>query len=361
MSKHTELDATRAKALDGAISQIQKEYGKEAIMDMSDGPRNIDAISTQSLSLDIALGIGGLPKGRIVEVYGPESSGKTTLCYHVMASVQKEGGVAAFIDTEHAMDAKYAADVGVDIEKLIISQPNYGEEGLSIAELLTESGAVDLIVIDSVAALTPKAELEGNISDSQMGLQARMMSKACRMLSGKANRTGTTILFTNQLREKIGVMFGSPETQPGGRALKFFASVRLDIRRIETIKDKTESIANRVRVKVVKNKVAPPFTQAEFEIVFGEGIDKYGILLDYAIEDEIDLIKKGGAFYTFPDGTKAQGKLNAKTYLKENPELAEEIDAKIRAHYLSPPSDEEVEEAIEAAEEAAEDTDAIDE
>lgn len=335
MTEENSPSADKLKALEGAIDQIQKDYGAESIMDMSGGVKNIEAISTEAISLDVALGIGGIPKGRIIEIFGPESSGKTTLCYHLMADVQKSGGIAAFIDVEHAMDAQYAANVGVDVDKLVISQPTYGEEALSIAELLTDSGAVDLIVIDSVAALVPKAELEGNIADSQMGLQARMMSKACRMLSGKANKTKTTIVFTNQIREKIGVMFGSPETQPGGRALKYYSSVRLDIRRIETIKDKTVSTANRVRVKVVKNKVAPPFTQAEFDIVFGEGIDKYGILIDYATEDEVGLIKKAGSFFTFPDEHKEQGKANARNYLESQPELVEEIDSKIRQVFLS--------------------------
>jgi recombination protein RecA len=352
--------SAKLKALEGAINQIQKDYGAESIMDMSGGVKDIESISTEAISLDVALGIGGIPKGRIIEIFGPESSGKTTLCYHLMADVQKNGGIAAFIDVEHAMDAQYAAKVGVDVDKLVISQPTYGEEALSIAELLTDSGAVDLIVVDSVAALVPKAELEGNIADSQMGLQARMMSKACRMLSGKANKSKTTIVFTNQIREKIGVMFGSPETQPGGRALKYYSSVRLDIRRIETIKDKTVSTANRVRVKVVKNKVAPPFTQAEFDIVFGEGIDKYGILIDYATEDEVGIVKKAGSFFTFPGDHKEQGKAKARDYLESQPELVEEIDAKIREVYLTKSSNEEIveEQEEQVEQEEKEETDA---
>lgn len=334
-SANPSIDPKKQASLDTALSLIQKDYGAEAIMDMSAAPKKRPCISTGAISLDIALGIGGVPKGRIMEVYGPESSGKTTLCYHLMASVQKAGGIAAFVDVEHAMDAAYAKNVGVDVDKLVISQPTYGEEALSIAEILTDSEAVDLIVIDSVAALVPKAELEASIGDQQMGLQARMMSKACRVLAGRANRTNTTIVFTNQLREKIGVMFGSPETQPGGRALKYYSSVRLDIRRIETIKDKTVSTANRVRVKVVKNKVAPPFTQAEFDIVFGEGIDRFGILIDYAIDEEVAIMTKAGAFYSFPDGNKEQGKAKAINYLKTQPELAEQIDAKIRSVYLA--------------------------
>lgn len=334
------------KALDAALGQIVKAHGEEAVMDMGADPKPVDAISTGALPLDIALGIGGVPKGRIIEIFGPESSGKTTLCYHLMASVQADGGVAAFIDTENAMDAAYASDLGVDVEKLIVSQPDYGEQALEIAEVLTQSAAVDLIVIDSVAALTPRAELEGAMGDSSVGVQARLMSKACRKLAPQANKTGTTIVFTNQIREKIGVMFGSPETQPGGRALKFYSSVRLDIRRIEQIKDGTEVVANRTRVKVVKNKVAPPFKQAEFEIVFGKGIDNLASIRDLGQDPDVGLIQKAGAFYTFvPTGDKVQGGAKARIYLEENPNVAEEIDQKIRQVFLS--SDDVVEEASE--------------
>lgn len=322
------------KALDAALDKIRADYGNESVIDMSENSiKQVASIPTGALPLDIALGIGGLPVGRIVEVFGPESSGKTTLCYHVIASVQAQGGTAAFIDTEHAMDAQYAANLGVDIEKLIVSQPETGEEALNIADVLASSGAVRLIVIDSVAALTPKAELEGEVGDQSVGLLARMMSQGCRKLRGVANRNDCTILFTNQIREKIGVMFGSPETQPGGRALKFYSSVRLDIRRIETIKDKEgEAAANRVRVKVVKNKVAPPFKQAEFNIIYGTGVDQLQSLIDLGVEKDVGLITKSGAFFTFTStGEKAQGAEKAKVYLREHPEVAEELDQKIRA------------------------------
>ena len=346
-------DSAKMKALDAALGQIVKAHGEEAVMDMGADPKPVDAISTGALPLDIALGIGGVPKGRIIEIFGPESSGKTTLCYHLMASVQSNGGVAAFIDTENAMDAAYASDLGVDVEKLIVSQPDYGEQALEIAEVLTQSAAVDLIVIDSVAALTPRAELEGAMGDSSVGVQARLMSKACRKLAPQANKTGTTIVFTNQIREKIGVMFGSPETQPGGRALKFYSSVRLDIRRIEQIKDGTEVVANRTRVKVVKNKVAPPFKQAEFEIVFGKGIDNLASIRDLGQDPDVGLIQKAGAFYTFvPTGDKVQGGAKARIYLEENPEVAEEIDTKIRQVFLS--SGEVAEDTPQEAEEEAE-------
>ena len=353
----TNADGAKMKALEAALDQITKAHGDEAVMDMSAAPRHVDAISTGALPIDIALGIGGIPKGRIIEVFGPESSGKTTLCYHIMAEVQKEGGVAAFIDTENAMDAAYASHLGVDIDKLIVSQPDYGEQALEIAEVLTQSGAVDLIVIDSVAALVPRAEIEGAMGDSSVGVQARLMSKACRKLAPQANKTGTPIVFTNQIREKIGVMFGSPETQPGGRALKFFSSVRLDIRRIEQVKEGTEVVANRTRVKVVKNKVAPPFTQAEFEIVFGEGIDNLAALRDLGLDPDVDLIHKSGAFYTFKStGDKAQGGAKAKAYLKEHPEVAEELDKKIRQVFLGIGEDT-VEEASVEVEETATDED----
>jgi recombination protein RecA len=351
----------KMKALEAALDQITKAHGDEAVMDMGADPRPIDSISTGALPLDIALGIGGIPKGRIVEIFGPESSGKTTLCYHIMAQVQKEGGVAAFIDTENAMDAAYAQNLGVDIEKLIVSQPDYGEQALEIAEVLTQSAAVDLIVIDSVAALVPRAELEGAMGDSSVGVQARLMSKACRKLAPQANKNGTTIVFTNQIREKIGVMFGSPETQPGGRALKFYSSVRLDIRRIEQVKEGTEVVANRTRVKVVKNKVAPPFKQAEFEIIFGEGIDNLAALRDLGQDPDVDLVGKSGAFYTFKaTGEKAQGGAKARVYLQEHPEVAAELDEKIRQVFLGTgpdPVEEVVEESSEeVSEEEADET-----
>jgi recombination protein RecA len=319
------------KALSVALGQIEKKHGKNSVIDMSKDPEPVQSTPTGSLPLDIALGIGGIPVGRIMEVFGPESSGKTTLCYHLIAEVQKAGGIAAFIDTEHSMDAIYAARVGVDMDHLVVSQPDSGEQALDIVEVLVSSGAVQLIVVDSVAALTPRAELEGEMSDQNVGLQARMMSKACRKLAGPAARNNTTIVFTNQIREKVGVMFGSPETQPGGRALKFYASVRLDIRRIETVKDGQEAVGNRVRVKVVKNKVAAPFRQAEFMITFGEGFDREASLLDFGQESDIALVEKAGAFFTFVStGEKSQGQAKAKVYLKENPAVADEIELKVR-------------------------------
>jgi len=363
MSQGT-TDSKKQAALEAALNKIRKDFGDEALADM-ENPRQVEAIPTGSLPLDIALGVGGIPKGRIIEIFGPESSGKTTLCYHLMHSVQQAGGKAAFIDVEHAMDAAYAQNLGVNIKDLIVSQPDYGEQALEIAEVLTQSGAVDLIVVDSVAALVPQAELAGAMEDSSVGLMARLMSKACRKLASQANKTGTTIVFTNQIREKIGVSFGSPETQPGGRALKFFSSQRLDIRRIETIKEGTEAVANKVRVKVVKNKVAPPFKQAEFEIVYGQGVDNLAALRDFGLEPEIELVKKSGSFYTFVStGEKVQGGAKAKAYLAEHPEVAQEIEDKVRSLYLSGPSSEgeeaaevdeaEVAEGAEAAEEAVE-------
>ena len=315
----------REEALDVALGQIERQFGKGAVMKMSDRAQvSIGAISTGSLSLDLALGIGGLPRGRIVEVFGPESSGKTTLVYHVIAEAQRRGGICAFIDAEHAMDPAYAKRIGVNVDELLVSQPDTGEQGLEICELLVRSGALAVVAIDSVAALTPKAEIEGEMGDTHVGLQARLMSQALRKLAGTLNRTETICLFTNQLREKIGVMFGNPETTPGGRALKFYSSVRLDIRRIESIKDGAEITGNRTRVKVVKNKVAPPFKQAEFDIMYGKGISREGGLIDVGVEAGI--IRKAGAWYTYEGDQLGQGKENSRNFLKDNPDLANEIE-----------------------------------
>src|SRR5438309_5808140 len=319
----------RDAALQGALTQIERQFGKGTLMRMGDegAQVRVNAIPTGALPLDLALGIGGVPRGRIVEVFGPESSGKTTLIYHVLAEAQKLGGVCAFIDAEHAMDPLYAQRIGVDIDELLVSQPDFGEQALEIADMLVRSGAVDVVAIDSVAALTPRAELEGQMGDQSVGLQARMMSQAMRKLAGNLNRANTLCVFTNQIREKVGVMFGSPETQPGGRALKFYASQRLDIRRIETLKEGTEAIGNRVRVKVVKNKVAAPFRQAEFDIEYGEGISAEGCLLALALEH--NLITKSGSFFAYGDTRLGQGRNNAKGFLRENPEIANELEAKV--------------------------------
>jgi recombination protein RecA len=319
----------RDAALQGALTQIEREFGKGSVMRMGDEGAQVraDAIPTGALSLDLALGIGGVPKGRIVEVFGPESSGKTTLIYHVIAEAQKLGGVCAFIDAEHAMDPLYAKEIGVDIDELLVSQPDYGEQALEIADMLVRSGAVDVVAIDSVAALTPRVELEGQMGDQTVGAQARMMSQAMRKLAGNLNRTSTLCILTNQIREKVGVMFGSPETQPGGRALKFYASQRLDIRRIETLKDGTEAVGNRVRVKVVKNKLAAPFRQAEFDIEFGRGISTAGCLVDLGLEHNI--VSKSGSFFSYGEQRLGQGRGAAKTYLNENPALAKQIEEKI--------------------------------
>src|SRR6059058_1996381 len=307
-----------------ALGQIERQFGKGSVMRMSDQAAvSIGAVSTGSLSLDLALGIGGLPRGRIVEIFGPESSGKTTLVYHVIAEAQRRGGICAFIDAEHAMDPQYARRIGVNIDDLLVSQPDTGEQALEICELLVRSGAVAVVAIDSVAALTPKAEIEGEMGDSHVGLQARLMSQALRKLAGTLNRTETICLFTNQLREKIGVMFGSPETTPGGKALKFYASVRLDIRRIETLKDGVEAFGNRVRVKVVKNKVAPPFKQAEFDIIYGEGISWEGTVLDVGIERKV--VQKSGSYYSLGDERLGQGRQNATAFLREHPDVTEQI------------------------------------
>jgi recombination protein RecA len=314
----------REQALEAALSQIERQYGKGSVMKMGDQAQvAIPSISTGSFSLDIALGVGGLPRGRIIEIFGPESSGKTTLVYHVIAEAQRRGGICAFIDAEHAMDPSYARRIGVDIDDLLVSQPDNGEQALEIAELLIRSGAVDVVAVDSVAALTPKAEIEGEMGDSHVGVQARLMSQALRKLAGTLNRTGTVAIFTNQLREKIGVMFGNPETTPGGRALKFYASVRLDVRRIETLKEGVEAIGNRTRVKVVKNKVAPPFKQAEFDIIYGEGISWEGSLIDVGLEQKI--VQKSGSYFSLGDERLGQGRQNAIAFLREHPDVAAEI------------------------------------
>ncbi len=318
------------KALDAAVTQIERQFGKGSVMRMGDHPVSDDlqCVPTGSLALDIALGVGGIPRGRIVEIYGPEASGKTTLVYHLIAQAQRLGGQAAFIDAEHSMDPTYAKTIGVDVDSLLVSQPDYGEQALEIAEMLVRSGALDIVAIDSVAALTPKAEIEGEMGDSFVGLQARLMSQALRKLAGTLNSRARSACFTNQLREKIGVMFGNPETTTGGKALKFYATVRLDIRRIETLKDGTEAVGNRVRVKVVKNKVAPPFRLAEFDIMYGTGISREGSLLDLGVQFEV--VQKSGAFYSFADDRLGQGRQNARQFLKENPDIAATIEAQIR-------------------------------
>src|ERR671913_304111 len=319
----------REEALDVALGQIERQFGKGSVMKMSDQAQvQIGAVSTGSLSLDLALGIGGLPRGGVVEVYGPESSGKTTLVYHVIAEAQRRGGICAFIDAEHAMDPTYAKNIGVNVDELLVSQPDTGEQALEITELLVRSGALDVVAVDSVAALTPKAEIEGEMGDSHVGLQARLMSQALRKLAGTLNRTDTICLFTNQLREKIGVMFGSPETTPGGRALKFYSSVRLDIRRIETLKEGVEAIGNRVRVKVVKNKVAPPFKQAEFDIIYGSGISWEGTVVEAGVDRKV--IQKSGSYFSFDDERLGQGRQNATAFLREHPDVTQKILAQIQ-------------------------------
>jgi recombination protein RecA len=320
----------RDKALEAAVTQIERQFGKGSVMRLGDHPVSSDMqfVPTGSLALDIALGVGGIPRGRIVEIYGPEASGKTTMVYHLIAQAQRLGGQAAFIDAEHSMDPIYAKAIGVDVDNLLVSQPDYGEQALEIAEMLVRSGALDIVAIDSVAALTPKAEIEGEMGDSFVGLQARLMSQALRKLAGTLNRSGTICVFTNQLREKIGVMFGNPETTTGGKALKFYATIRLDIRRIETLKDGTEAVGNRVRVKVVKNKVAPPFKQAEFDIMYGQGISREGTLLDLGVLH--DVVAKSGAFFSYDDERLGQGRANAREFLKENPDIADAIEAQIR-------------------------------
>ena len=323
----------RLKALDAALGKIEKQFGKGAVMKLGDSSAhmNVETIPTGSLSLDVALGLGGIPKGRIIEIYGPESSGKTTVTLHMIAEVQKRGGIAGFIDAEHALDPVYARNIGVDVDNLYISQPDNGEQALEITETMVRSGAIDIVVVDSVAALVPKAEIDGDMGDSHVGLQARLMSQALRKLTAVISKSNCTVIFINQLREKVGVMFGSPETTTGGRALKFYSSVRLDVRRIEALKQSGEVIGNRTRVKVVKNKIAPPFKEAEFDIIFGEGISVVGDVLDLAAE--VSIVSKSGAWYAYGGSKIGQGRENTKQYLKDNPEIFAEIVEKVREHY----------------------------
>lgn len=329
------MDNEKLKAIEAAMGQIEKQFGKGSIMKLGENSQlNLDSISTGCLDLDIALGIGGVPKGRIIEIFGPESSGKTTVALHIVAEAQKSGGAAAFIDAEHALDPQYAKALGVDIENLVVSQPDTGEQALEIAEALVRSGAVDVIVVDSVAALVPRAEIEGEMGDAHVGLQARLMSQALRKLAGSINKSKCVAIFINQLREKVGVMFGSPETTPGGRALKFYSSVRLDVRKIDSIKQGEDVVGNRTRVKVIKNKVAPPFKQAEFDIMYGEGISRQGNVLDVGVREEI--VQKSGAWFSYKDARLGQGRENAKQFLKENSDLLAEIENKIREKYSLP-------------------------
>ena len=335
-------DNDKLKALESALGQIEKQYGKGSVMKLGDSAAhmNVEAVPTGSLSLDIALGVGGIPKGRIVEIYGPESSGKTTVALHMVAEVQKRGGIAGFIDAEHALDPVYAKNIGVDIDNLYISQPDNGEQALEITETMVRSGAIDIVIVDSVAALVPKAEIEGDMGDSHVGLQARLMSQALRKLTAAISRSNCVVIFINQLREKVGVMFGNPETTTGGRALKFYSSVRLDVRRIESLKNAGEVVGNRTRIKVVKNKVAPPFKEAEFDIMFGKGISREGDILDLAANENI--IVKSGAWFAYNDGKIGQGRENAKLYLKENPEIMAEVENKVREKFGLPVNNAEV-------------------
>lgn len=334
------MNSDKQKALDMALHQIEKAYGKGSVMRMGEASArmSVDVIPSGSLALDIALGVGGIPRGRVIEVYGPESSGKTTLCLHVVAEAQKRGGIAAVIDVEHALDPSYSERLGVDVDNLLISQPDDAESALEIAEALVRSGAVDIIVVDSVAALVPRAEIQGEMGDSHVGLQARLMSQALRKLTGSISKSKTSVMFTNQIREKVGVMFGSPEVTPGGRALKFYASVRLDIRRIESLRQGSDNIGNRVRVKVVKNKVSPPFREAEFDIMFGEGISREGNILD--IGSDLEIVQKSGAWYSYGDTRLGQGRENSKDFLREHKSVADEIERKIREHAGLPVSPE---------------------
>jgi recombination protein RecA len=338
-SKTIAADDNRQRALESALAQIEKNFGKGSVMKLGDksAHMNIETVSTGCLSLDLALGLGGVPKGRIIEIYGPESSGKTTVALHMVAEVQKRNGIAGFIDAEHALDPVYAKNIGVDIDNLYISQPDNGEQALEIAETMVRSGAVDIIIIDSVAALVPKAEIEGDMGDSHVGLQARLMSQALRKLTGVVSRTNCIVVFINQLREKVGVMFGNPETTTGGRALKFYSSVRMDVRRIDSIKSAGEVIGNRTRVKVVKNKIAPPFKEAEFDIIYGKGISKIGDIIDLAANDNI--IVKSGSWFSYNGEKIGQGRDNTKQFLAEHPEIADEIEKKVRDKYVIKPED----------------------
>ena len=335
MANNTMNDENKKKALDAAIAKLEKDFGKGAVMKLGDPAAqvHVETVPTGSLSLDLALGVGGVPKGRIIEIYGPESSGKTTVALHMIAEVQKRGGIAGFIDAEHALDPVYAKNIGVDIDELYISQPDSGDQALEIAETMARSGAMDIIVIDSVAALVPKQEIEGDMGDSHVGLQARLMSQALRKLTGVISKSNCIVIFINQLREKVGVMFGNPETTTGGRALKFYSSVRLDVRRVEQLKQAGEVIGNHTRVKVVKNKVAPPFREAEFDIMFGKGISKEGDILDLAAN--VGIISKSGAWYAYEGDKIGQGRENAKTYLRENPEFCKMIEEMVREHYFA--------------------------
>lgn len=344
------IDMDKMKAIENAMGQIEKQFGKGSIMKLGEhSSLNVDAISTGSLDLDIALGIGGVPRGRIIEIYGPESSGKTTVALHISAEAQKRGGAVAFIDAEHALDPSYARNVGVDTENLIVSQPDTGEQGLEITEALVRSGAIDVVVVDSVAALVPRAEIEGEMGDSHVGLQARLMSQALRKLTGTINKSNCIVIFINQLREKVGVMFGNPETTTGGRALKFYSSIRMDVRRIDSIKQGDEIIGNRTRVKIMKNKVAPPFKVAEFDIMYNEGISKVGNIVDVGVKESI--VQKSGAWFSYNDIRLGQGRENAKQYLRENPEIALEIENQIRSKYDLPITQDNVKVASEKAEE----------
>ncbi|MBQ8559383.1 MAG: recombinase RecA [Tyzzerella sp.] len=327
------INDDKKKALDAAISKLEKDFGKGAVMKLGDASANVsvETVPTGSLSLDIALGLGGVPKGRVIEVYGPESSGKTTLTLHMIAEVQKRGGIAGFIDAEHALDPVYAKNIGVDIDELYISQPDSGDQALEIAETMVRSGAMDIVVIDSVAALVPRQEIEGDMGDTHVGLQARLMSQALRKLTPVISKSNCVVIFINQLREKVGVLFGNPETTTGGRALKFYASVRMDVRKIESLKQNGEMVGNRTRVKIVKNKIAPPFKEAEFDIMFGKGISKEGDILDLAAS--VDIVNKSGAWYAYNGDKIGQGRENAKIYLTTHPEVMDEIEAKVRAHY----------------------------
>ena len=349
----------KMRALDAALGQIEKQFGKGSVMKLGDSAANmnVETVPTGSLSLDIALGLGGVPRGRIIEIYGPESSGKTTVALHMVAEVQKRGGIAGFIDAEHALDPAYAEKIGVDIDNLYISQPDNGEQALEITETMVRSGAVDIIIVDSVAALVPKAEIDGDMGDSHVGLQARLMSQALRKLTAVISKSNCIVIFINQLREKVGVMFGNPETTTGGRALKFYSSIRMDVRRIETLKQSGEMVGNRTRIKVVKNKIAPPFKEAEFDIMFGQGISKEGDILDLA--SNIGIVQKSGAWFAYNDAKIGQGRENAKQYLRDNPAVADEIEAKVRAHYNLPCDLETAEENGSASVSAEEDQEKI--